>query len=224
MKLFKDAYIYDGTGADAFNGDVLVENDKIVKVDKCIEPEDGWEVIDLKGLSIAPGFIDAHSHNDWFAIKSDPQKYFEPFIRQGITSFVTGNCGLSAVGFESDSQYADKVGGGLFSFTDTTGVYPRVSDFFDAVADSKTAISMNEVSKVLGIKGYGRNNLFEFLRDKGVLDKYNVPYQRFVDRGYFRVIEQSYMQNGERQITTKTLVYQKGVDAIRKLLLKEIGE
>ena len=61
MKLFKDAYIYDGTGADAFNGDILVENDRIVKVDKCIEPSDGWEVIDLKGLSIAPGFIDAHS-------------------------------------------------------------------------------------------------------------------------------------------------------------------
>ena len=37
------------------------------------------------------------------------------------------------------------------------------AEFFDAVADSKTAISMNEVSKVLGIKGYGRNNLFEFL-------------------------------------------------------------
>lgn len=98
------------------------------------------------------------------------------------------------------------------------------ADFFDAVADSKTAISMNEVSKVLGIKGYGRNNLFEFLRDKGVLDRYNVPYQRYVDRGYFRVIEQSYMRDGERHITTKTLVYQKGVDAIRKLLLKEIGE
>ena len=81
------------------------------------------------------------------------------------------------------------------------------ADFFDAVADSKTAISMNEVSKVLAIKGYGRNNLFEFLRDRGVLDRYNVPYQRYVDAGYFRVIEQSYMQNGERQITTKTLVY-----------------
>ena len=37
------------------------------------------------------------------------------------------------------------------------------ADFFDAVADSKTAISMNEVAKVLNIKGYGRNNLFEFL-------------------------------------------------------------
>lgn len=133
MKLFKNALIYDGTGAEAFKGDILVDNDRIVKVENSIQTEDGWEVIDLEGLSISPGFIDAHSHNDWFAIKNQPQKYFEPFIRQGITSFVTGNCGLSAVGFEADSQYADKVGGGLFSYTDTTGVYPRVSDFFDAV-------------------------------------------------------------------------------------------
>lgn len=55
------------------------------------------------------------------------------------------------------------------------------AEFFDAVADSKTAISMNEVSKVLGIKGYGRNNLFEFLRNIGILDRWNVPYQRYVE-------------------------------------------
>lgn len=92
------------------------------------------------------------------------------------------------------------------------------AEFFDAVADSKTAISMNEVAKVLNVKGYGRNKLFEFLRNKGMLDKYNVPYQKYVDLGYFRVIEQKYMKNGEPQVTTKTLVYQKGVNAIRKLL------
>lgn len=90
------------------------------------------------------------------------------------------------------------------------------ADFFDAVADSKTAISMNDVAKVLAIKGMGRNNLFEFLRDEGILDKFNVPYQRYVDCGWFRVIEQKYMKNGEPQVSTKTLVYQKGVDAIRK--------
>lgn len=94
------------------------------------------------------------------------------------------------------------------------------AEFFDAVADSKTAISMNEVSKVLAIKGYGRNNLFEFLRSEGILDRYNVPYQRYVDCGWFRVVEQKYMKNGEPCITTKTLVYQKGVEAIRKRLLK----
>lgn len=92
------------------------------------------------------------------------------------------------------------------------------ADFFDAVADSKTAISMNEVAKVLNIKGYGRNNLFEFLRENGILDRFNVPYQRYVDNGWFRVIEQHYQKNGEPVVSTKTLVYQKGVDGIRKMI------
>lgn len=90
------------------------------------------------------------------------------------------------------------------------------ADFFDAVADSKTAISMNEVSKVLGIKGLGRNNLFEFLRDNAILDRWNVPYQKYIDCGWFRVIEQKYTKNGEEHISIKTLVYQKGIDAIRR--------
>lgn len=90
------------------------------------------------------------------------------------------------------------------------------ADFFDSVADSKTAISMNEVSKVLGIKGLGRNNLFEFLRDNAILDRWNVPYQKYIDCGWFRVIEQKYTKNGEEHISIKTLVYQKGVDAIRR--------
>ena len=97
------------------------------------------------------------------------------------------------------------------------------AEFLDAVADSKTAISMNEVSKVLGIKGYGRNNLFEFLRNIGILDRWNVPYQRYVECGWFRVIEQKYSKNGEQCISTKTLVYQKGVDAIRKKILNAEG-
>ena len=96
-------------------------------------------------------------------------------------------------------------------------------EFFDAVADSKTAISMNEVAKVLSIKGYGRNNLFEFLRTHNILDRFNVPYQKYVDNGWFRVIEQHYQKNGEPVVTTKTLVYQKGVDGIRKKILAEGG-
>ena len=95
------------------------------------------------------------------------------------------------------------------------------AEFFDTVADSKTAISMNEVAKVLNIKGYGRNNLFEFLRENKVLDRWNVPYQRYIDNGWFRVIEQKYQKNGEPVITTKTLVYQKGVDGIRRMIAKE---
>ena len=133
MKLFKNALIYDGTGADAFKGDVLVDKDMIVRVEPDIKPEEGWEIIDLEGLSLSSGFMDAHSHNDWFAVKKEPRKYFEPFIRQGITSFIAGNCGLSAVGFEPQSDHTGKIGGGLFSYSDTTGVYPTVSEFFSAI-------------------------------------------------------------------------------------------
>lgn len=97
-------------------------------------------------------------------------------------------------------------------------------EFFDAVADSKTAVSMKDVANVLAIKGYGRNNLFEFLRNKGILNNYNRPYQRYIDNGWFRVIEQRYTKNGEECVTFKTLVYQKGIDAIRKILEKEIEE
>ena len=169
MKLFKNALIYDGTGIEAFKGDILVENDKIIQVKDGIQAEEGWEVIDLEGLSVSPGFIDAHSHNDWFAIKNNPQKYFEPFIRQGITSFVTGNCGLSAIGFESESQHVDKIGGGLFSYADTTGKYPTVSEFFSAI-DRNTpcniAVLAGHCTARASVAGYENRPLSESERKK----------------------------------------------------------
>lgn len=169
MKLFKNALIYDGTGIEAFKGDILIENDKIVQVKDGIQAEEGWEVIDLEGLSVSPGFIDAHSHNDWFAIKNNPQIYFEPFIRQGITSFVTGNCGLSAIGFESESQHVDKIGGGLFSYADTTGKYPTVSEFFSAI-DRNTpcniAVLAGHCTARASVAGYENRPLSESERKK----------------------------------------------------------
>ncbi len=133
MKLLKNGLIYDGTGSAAFRADILIDGEKIVKVEREIATEEGWEVVDLEGRSVSSGFIDAHSHNDWFAIKNDTLKYFEPFIRQGITSFISGNCGISAVGFDKESPYADKMGAGLFGFSGTTGIYPTTREYFDAV-------------------------------------------------------------------------------------------
>jgi len=132
LTLLKNARIYDGTGSDAVLGDILLDGDKIAAVGKDL-PAENAKTIDLQGLSIAPGFIDAHSHNDWFAIRNDPVPFFEPFLRQGITSFVTGNCGLSTIGFEEGCPHTDKLGGGLFGFEDTTGRYGSPSALFGAV-------------------------------------------------------------------------------------------
>ena len=95
------------------------------------------------------------------------------------------------------------------------------AEFYDAVAGSKTAIDIGNASKVLGISGIGRNKLFDILREQRILDGSNIPYQLYIDRGYFRVIEQKYnMPNGEVRINFKTLVYQRGLDFIRKVVAK----
>ena len=94
------------------------------------------------------------------------------------------------------------------------------AEFFDAVTDSKTAIPIGDVAKILDV-GIGRNKLFEFLRQKDILTYDNRPYQRYIDSGYFRVVEQKYEAGGEVRINIKTLVFQKGIDFIRKQLQKE---
>lgn len=92
-------------------------------------------------------------------------------------------------------------------------------EFFDAVTDSKDAIEIGKVAKVLNYPGIGRNKLFEILRKECILMKNNIPYQKYIDAEYFRTIEQKYsVPNGDIRINIKTLVYQKGVDFIRKIL------
>lgn len=131
-QLIRNGKIYDGTGGEPFTGDILIEQDKIARIGGSIDvPADS--VIDVNGHSVAPGFIDAHSHNDWFAIKKDPLPYFRPFLYQGITTFVTGNCGVSSIGFEGDCPFMDKLGGGLFGFEDSTGRYGTAEEYFSAV-------------------------------------------------------------------------------------------
>lgn len=131
--LLKNAKIYDGSGATAFFGDVLIEGDRITRIESSITTDNECEVVDLGGFSIAPGFIDAHSHNDWFALKKEPEKYFTPFIRQGITTFVSGNCGLSATGFSDDTPHKDIIGGGLFFFKDCVEPKGQIKNFLEAV-------------------------------------------------------------------------------------------
>lgn len=95
---------------------------------------------------------------------------------------------------------------------------PKV-EFYDDVTDSKDTVDMGTVAKVLNIKGVGRNKLFEILRDKKILMSNNQPYQKYIDNGWFRQIESKFnLPNGDIKINIKTVVFQKGVDGISKIL------
>ena len=93
---------------------------------------------------------------------------------------------------------------------------PKV-EFYDEVVDSKDALPMDRVAKLLNI-GIGRNRLFAFLREKKILMPNNTPYQKYVELGWFRCVESKFSKpNGDTCINIKTVVLQKGLDGIRKM-------
>lgn len=124
---------------------------------------------------------------------------------------------------EALRAYADEVEKNMRLEEEKKKLLPK-AEFFDAVAGSKDAIAIGDAAKVLNA-GIGQNKLFKFLRDKKILKSDNIPYQEFIDRGYFRTIEQKWTTpNGETRIYIKTLIYQKGLDYIRKLLNKKLED
>ena len=94
------------------------------------------------------------------------------------------------------------------------------AEFYDEIIDSTTVIGMKEVADILNVKGYGRNNLFKFLREKGILNRKNEPYRNYIEQGLFEIKESKYIVDNEVKIKPTTYVTQKGLDYIRKILNK----
>ncbi|MEG3587188.1 MAG: amidohydrolase family protein [Actinomycetota bacterium] len=100
--LIKGGIIVDGTGQDAFAGNIAIEGNRIVGIGE-IEGE-AREVIDATGLIVSPGFVDPHTHYD-AQLFWDPRA--TPSNLHGVTSAVMGNCGftLAPVNTEEDADY-----------------------------------------------------------------------------------------------------------------------
>lgn len=81
---------------------------------------------------------------------------------------------------------------------------PKV-EFADKVLDSKNSISIGEFSKLIG---WGQNKLFLWLRDNKYLMSNNIPYQKYIESGYFKVIE--YLIDKKKESKIKTLITGKG--------------
>ena len=81
--------VVDGTGADAYQADVGVAGDRISAIGD-LSRAGASKSLDAKGLVVAPGFIDIHSHSD-FTLLIDPRAHSQVF--QGVTTELVGNCG-----------------------------------------------------------------------------------------------------------------------------------
>lgn len=87
-----NARIVDGTGNPWFRGSIAIKNGRIAKIGR-FDTAAAKFYIDAKNQIVAPGFIDVHAHTE--DIYSNPKA--ENFIRMGVTSLVTGNCGGSSL-------------------------------------------------------------------------------------------------------------------------------
>lgn len=111
--ILQNGLIVDGTGAQPYIASVLLRDGRIAAIGQSISCT-GAKIIDCTGLAVAPGFIDAHSHNDWAFTAEDEAHFIGPFIRQGITTFVSGNCGHGVAGFEPDTPFREELSHGIF--------------------------------------------------------------------------------------------------------------
>ena len=182
--LLKNGIIYDGTGSAARPGSVVLNGETIsdVVIGETPSSFDG-DVIDCTGRAIAPGFIDAHSHNDWFAAKQDPVPYFLPFAEQGITTQVVGNCGFSPFGFEAGTPYYHLLGSGLFEMGETFGDYSTFEGWRTA-AERTTPLNLVPLqghgSLRIGLAGYENRPL-----NPEEMKRHNAKLEESFDQGVF---------------------------------------
>jgi N-acyl-D-amino-acid deacylase len=95
--LLRNGTIVDGTGGAAFTADVGIRGDHIAQIGG-LDGAKGIREIDVKGLAVAPGFIDVHTHDDALLIESPGML---PKLTQGVTTVIGGNCGMSGAPYDS---------------------------------------------------------------------------------------------------------------------------
>jgi N-acyl-D-amino-acid deacylase len=177
--LIRNGMVIDGTGRPGILADVAIAGDRILAIGAAASSERGGREIDATGLVVAPGFIDAHTHDDC-ALLSIPE--MTPKVSQGVTTVITGNCGVSLapvviegqppapldlLGYEPGWFRFDRFGGYVDALTDQPPslnggllvghitLRHRVMDRFDRAA---TKAEVAEMKRQVGLASWRRRS------------------------------------------------------------------
>ena len=147
--LIKNGLLADGVADEVYNADIAIEGDKIAAIAQNIDRGLAKETIDAKGQITAPGFVDVHSHSDYYLLIDNRA---ESKLMQGVTTEVGGNCGYAA---------APMAGEVLRS---------RTKDYEEQFGLKVTWSGLDEYFKTLGRKKTGRElcRAFRLQHYKGI--------------------------------------------------------
>ncbi len=133
--VLRNASVIDGTGAPARTADIAIAGDRIAAVGALTDVTGASEV-DVAGRVAAPGFIDVHTHDDR-AVLSDPNMACK--VSQGVTTVITGNCGISLAPLETDTAPpppSDLIGHRPEHY------FARFADYLDALDSEPPAVNV----------------------------------------------------------------------------------
>jgi len=132
--ILRGGTVYDGTGKPAITADIGIENGRIAAIGR-IDGEAERE-IDAKGLAVAPGFIDIHSHSD-YTLLLDPRAVSA--IHQGVTLEVIGNCGFGC-GPIAGPELAPQA---IYGFDGTVPLtWKSLGGYLDRLSSAKPAVNV----------------------------------------------------------------------------------
>lgn len=133
--IIKSASVIDGSNEPAYQADIAILGDKITAIGDLSDGQAN-SVIDAKGLVLAPGFVDVHTHDDINVIRMPDCL---PKISQGITTTIVGNCGISASPATLRSTPPDPMN---LLGTQQDFQYPSFAEYAQAVKEAQPAVNV----------------------------------------------------------------------------------
>jgi len=91
--ILENASVLDGSGREPYSSDIGIKGAAIERIGN-LEGAEAERRVDVAGRTVCPGFIDVHSHADLAYFRPDHAELLSPLVKQGITTFVGGNCGM----------------------------------------------------------------------------------------------------------------------------------
>jgi N-acyl-D-aspartate/D-glutamate deacylase len=139
--LLRGGDVIDGTGAPTRRADVALAGGRIAALGD-LAGAGAARVLDSAGRTLAPGFIDVHSHADWLLPDADHGALVEPFVRQGMTTVVAGNCGFSPAPITDRNRRAARDASHLLHDGSLDPRWATLAAYLDALAAQGVALNV----------------------------------------------------------------------------------
>jgi N-acyl-D-amino-acid deacylase len=151
--VIKNVRIMDGLGNPWYYGDVGIKGDKIVHIGK-VETKDAETTIDGNKMILAPGFIDMHSHAELIFLGDRQPELIEGRIRQGITTEIIGNCGISISPIMDEVKPVMEASVGWMTPDKVPWEWNTMAEYLDLVEKNRPIVNVGSLTGHGAIRAY----------------------------------------------------------------------